>query len=234
MKLRETSGPCSRSGVVRRRGPRSKITVNSYISASAHGSAEVANSARRLSAPRAVFLQPTIRSPTIRRRLLRIPIRLSGAQLFGVGSLEHARNIFDPSLSFSELGTNLCRTASRTVNLLSQTLLGGGLNFDRTWSRYHLTAIYNGGETFIRGSQYSECASFTMLIVIQEIDWARWRLLLRDDFIASPGAAFTGTGMGGPGLTAQILAPPWNLRSTASDRDSFPGETIQTGNAMRY
>lgn len=29
---------------------------------------------------------------------------LAGAQLFGVGSLNHARNVFDPSISFSELG----------------------------------------------------------------------------------------------------------------------------------
>ena len=41
---------------------------------------------------------------------------LSGAQLFGLGSLEHAHNIFDPSLSFSELGqTYAGRPAGQSI-----------------------------------------------------------------------------------------------------------------------
>ena len=47
---------------------------------------------------------------------------------------------------------------------------------------------------------------FHDLTVTQEMDWERWHLLLRDDFMASPGAAFTGTGMGGPGLVAQFAS----------------------------
>lgn len=118
------------------------------------------------------------------------------------------------------------------TDLFSATLIGGGLNFDRTWSRYHLTTIYNGGETFTRGSQQSN-DQFHDLNVLQEIDWARWRLLLRDDFVASPGAAFTGTGMGGPGLTAQISS---TLQASLNGigQGFVPSESIQTGNAMRY
>jgi hypothetical protein len=159
---------------------------------------------------------------------------LSGAQMYGVGSLEHARNIFDPMLSFSELGQTLPPTPGgpNQTNLLSQTLLGGGLNFDRTWSRYHLTALYNGGETLTRGSQYQN-AQFHDVNLMQEVAWARWRLLLRDDFIASPGASFTGTGMGGPGLTAQIGATLENSLNSIG-QGFVPSESIQTGNAMRY
>ena len=159
---------------------------------------------------------------------------LSGAQMFGVGSLEHARNIFDPMLSFSELGQTYPPNAGlpNQSNLLSQTLLGGGFNFDRTWTRYHFTAIYNGGETLTRGAQYLN-AQFHDANLMQEIAWARWRLLLRDDFVASPGASFTGTGMGGPGLTAQIGS---SLESSLNSigQAFVPSESIQTGNAMRY
>ncbi|MBZ5644410.1 MAG: hypothetical protein LAO19_16765 [Acidobacteriia bacterium] len=159
---------------------------------------------------------------------------LSGAQMFGVGSLEHARNIFDPMLSFSELGQTYPPNPGlpNQSNLLSQTLLGGGFNFDRTWTRYHFTAIYNGGETLTRGAQYLN-AQFHDANVMQEIAWARWRLLLRDDFVASPGASFTGTGMGGPGLTAQIGS---SLESSLNSigQAFVPSESIQTGNAMRY
>jgi hypothetical protein len=159
---------------------------------------------------------------------------LAGAQLFGVGSLNHARNVFDPSISFSELGQTFPPVPGQPnqTNLFSATLIGGGLNFDRTWSRYHLTTIYNGGETFTRGSQQSN-DQFHDLNVLQEIDWARWRLLLRDDFVASPGAAFTGTGMGGPGLSAQISS---TLQASLNGigQGFVPSESIQTGNAMRY
>ncbi len=159
---------------------------------------------------------------------------LSGAQLYGVGSLEHARNTFDPTLSFSELGETYPPTPGQPNqrNLFSQTLLGGGLNFDRTWSRYHLTAIYNGGESLTRGSQYLN-SQFHDAILMQEIAWARWRLLLRDDFTASPGASFTGTGMGGPGLTAMIGSTLENSLNSIG-QGFVPAESIQTGNAMRY
>src|ERR1700719_1013876 len=38
---------------------------------------------------------------------------LSGAQQFGLGSLEHAHNIFDPSISFSEVGQTEPATAGQ-------------------------------------------------------------------------------------------------------------------------
>ncbi len=57
--------------------------------------------------------------------------------------------------------------------------------------------------------------------------------MFRDDFNASPGAAFSGQGIGGPGLASQfnsLLAS-----SFASFAQSFvPAENINTGEAMRY
>jgi hypothetical protein len=160
---------------------------------------------------------------------------LAGAQLFGVGSLTHARNIFDPSFSFSELGGTFPSTPGQTTptgTLSSTTMVSGSLNFNRTWSRYHLTTIYNGGETFNRGYQNYN-TQFHDLNVTQEVEWAKWHLLLRDDFVASAGAAFTGTGMGGPGLIAQTSKV---LESSLNGigQGFVPSETIQTANAMRY
>jgi len=159
---------------------------------------------------------------------------LAGAQLFGVGSLEHPHNIFDPSLSASELGVTLPNTAGQ-LQLESETLVGGSLNFNRLWSRYQFTTIYTGGESFTRGQNITNNpdSQFHDLTVMQAIDWARWHILLRDDFVASPGAAFTGTGMGGPGLIAQLSS---TIEATLNSvgQGFVPSETIQNGNAMRY
>ncbi len=68
---------------------------------------------------------------------------------------------------------------------------------------------------------------------METADWGRWNILLRDNFAAEPGAAFTGTGMGGPGLVAQysaLLGASLNGVSQAF----IPTQTIQTGNTMRY
>ena len=156
---------------------------------------------------------------------------LAGAQLFGVGSLQHAHNIFDPSISVSELGQTFPGTAGQSY-LSSATLVGGGLNLNRTWSRYHFAATYAGGETFNRG-YFNLNSPFHDLSFVQEVDWARWHLLLRDDFVASPGAAFTGSGMGGPGIIAQVAS---TLESSLNSigQGFVPGETIQSGNATRY
>jgi hypothetical protein len=159
---------------------------------------------------------------------------LAGAQLFGVGSLEHPHNIFDPSLSASELGVTLPNSAGKLA-LASETLVGGCLNFNRLWSKYHFTTIYTGGEIFTRGQNIvnNQDSQFHDLTVMQAIDWARWHILLRDDFVTSPGAAFTGTGMGGPGLIAQLSS---TIESTLNSigQGFVPSETIQNGNAMRY
>jgi len=164
------------------------------------------------------------------------PNTLAGAEFFSVGSLEHSHNIFDPSISLSQLGETI-NVANGQSNLTAVSLLGGSLNFNRTWSRYHLTTIYDGGETFDIGQNNAGVGSshypFHNLIFTQEADWARWHVLLRDDFMAAPGAAFTGTGMGGPGLVAQFSSMVGvalnNLAQTF-----LPAETIETGNAMRY
>ncbi len=159
---------------------------------------------------------------------------LAGAQLFGVGSLERARNVFDPSLSFSQLGQTYPDSSGQSTlaTLGSTTILGGGLNFDRTWSRYHLTTLYTGGEGLYRG-YYQTNRPFHNLSVAQEITWNRWRLLLRDDFTATPGASFTGSGMGGPGSIAQLSTTIGSSLNSIGN-GFVPVDTIDTGNTMRY
>jgi hypothetical protein len=165
---------------------------------------------------------------------------LAGAAPFTLGSMQHSRNIFDPAISVSQLGQAVPGNTGPTI-LTGLSVASASLNFNRTWSEYHFSTIYNGGETFNIGygaaSTYfgktSPHYQFHDLVVTQEADWARWHVLLRDDFMASPGAAFTGQGMGGPGLSAQFSsllgAPPSSLASAF-----VPSETINTGEAMRY
>ena len=165
---------------------------------------------------------------------------LAGAAPYTLGSLQHSRNLFDPALSISQVGQAVPGNTGKTV-VTGVSVVSGSLNFNRTWSQYHFSTLYNGGETFNIG--YGPASSFFGatsphyqfhdLIVTQQIDWARWHVLLRDDFMASPGAAFTGQGMGGPGLSAQFSSLLG--ASLSSFASAFvPSETINTGEAMRY
>jgi hypothetical protein len=165
---------------------------------------------------------------------------LAGATPFTLGSLQHTSNVFDPAISFSQLGQTVPQTSGQTI-LGGASMVSGSLNFTRTWSEYHFSTLYNGGETFNYGYGATSTSSilttphyqFHDLVVTQEADWARWRVLLQDDFLASPGAAFTSQGMGGPGLAAQfssILGDSLNSFAQAF----VPSETINTGDIMRY
>jgi hypothetical protein len=131
--------------------------------------------------------------------------------------------------------------ASGQTILTGISVIGANLNLDRTWSDYHFSTIYNGGETFNLGygaasaffGMTSPHYQFHNLSVTQEADWARWHVLLRDNFNASPGAQFSGQGIGGPGLVAQLSSLLGaSLSSFASG--FVPSETINTGLAMRY
>jgi hypothetical protein len=165
---------------------------------------------------------------------------LAGAAPLTLGSLQHTRNIFDPTISVSQLGQTVPGTSGKTV-VTGVSVASGSLNFNRTWSEYHFSTIYNGGETFNLGygaasaffGSISPHYQFHDLAVVQEADWGRWHVLLRDDFMASPGAAFSGQGMGGPGLASQFSTMLGASLNNISQ--SFqPTETINTGAAMRY
>ena len=165
---------------------------------------------------------------------------LAGATPFTLGSLQHTRNVFDPVISISQLGQTVPGASGKAV-LTGVSMAGGSLNFNRTWSEYHFATVYNGGETFNEG--YGAATAFFgptpprnqfhNLIVMQEADWARWRIVLQDNFAASPGATFTSQGMGGPGLAAQFSSMLGT--SLESLGQAFlPSENINTGYAMRY
>lgn len=156
---------------------------------------------------------------------------LSGAELFGVGSLGHAHNTFDPALTFSALGQTAATGVAGQNTLAATEIFGGSLNFNRVWGKNKLTAIYSGGDTLSQASIPS--GQFHNVSVSQEVNWKRWGLNLRDDFTLAPGASFTGTGMGGPGLIGQFGSA--NQGSLATIAQGFaPSQTIQTGQAMRY
>jgi hypothetical protein len=158
---------------------------------------------------------------------------LSGAESFSVGSLQRSRNVFDPSITISTLGQSggLGILAPAQTGLRSNSMIGGALNFNRIWSRYHLAASYNGGENIYSG--YLPNSSFHNGSVAQDVEWQRWRLRLRDDFTAAPGAAFTGGGMGGPGLLDEYFSTLGASFNTLN-QNFLPSESIQTGPAKRY
>ena len=165
---------------------------------------------------------------------------LAGAEPLTLGSLQHRVNIFDPGISISQLGQFVPGTSGKTITA-GVSIANASLNFSRTWSEYHFTTLYNGGETFNEGfnaaSTYFGATSphyqFHDLVIAQQADWARWHILLQDNFTASPGAAFSGQGLGGPGLAGEfssMLGASLNSISQAF----LPSENINTGQAMRY
>jgi len=165
---------------------------------------------------------------------------LAGAAPITLGSLQHSVNTFDPAITLSQVGQDVPIPSGKSV-VTGVSVASASLNFNRSWSEYHFTTLYNGGETFNLGynrapaffGSTSPSYQFHNLTISQEADWARWHVLLRDDFTASPGASFTGQGMGGPGLAAQFSSTLGN--SLTSFAQAFePTENINTGSVMRY
>jgi hypothetical protein len=165
---------------------------------------------------------------------------LAGAAPFTIGSLQHTRNIFDPTITISQIGQTTPGASGKTV-LTGVSTASASLNFNRTWSEYRFSTVYSGGETFNLGygaatnffGNISPHYQYHDLIVTQEAAWARWHILLRDDFTATPGAAFTSQGMGGPGLGSQfssLLGASLN----SFGQEFQPAETVNTGEVMRY
>lgn len=167
------------------------------------------------------------------------PNTLAGAAPFTLGSLQHRVNIFDPGVTVSEVGEFVPGITGKTTTV-GETIVTGSLNFSRTWSQYHFTTLYTGGETFNEG--YGQAATFFGvtpthfqfhdLMVSQQMDWARWHILLMDDFTASPGAAFSGQGMGGPGLAGEFSSMLGASLNTLS-QTFLPSENINTSLVMR-
>ena len=167
------------------------------------------------------------------------PNTLAGAAPFTLGSLQHRVNIFDPGVSVSELGQFVPGNSGKSITA-GETIVNGSLNFNRTWSEYHFTTLYTGGETFNEG--YGQAATFFGvtpkhfqfhdLVVTQQADWARWHILLLDDFTASPGAAFSGQGMGGPGLAGEF-STMLGASLNSVGQSFLPSENINTSLAMR-
>jgi hypothetical protein len=165
---------------------------------------------------------------------------LAGAAPFTIGSLERTRNIFDPAISVSQIGQTVPDQTGKSV-LTGVSVASASLNFNHTGSGYQFSTLYNGGETFNLGygsatsffGQAPSHSQFHNLSVSEQLEWARWHVLLRDDFMASPGAAFTGQGMGGPGLSTQFSSMLG--QSLNSFAQAFqPSQTVNTGLDMRY
>jgi len=156
---------------------------------------------------------------------------LAGAQLLGVGSLRQAHNIFDPSISVSLLGqTGLQQTVGQNSVIFTK-IFSGSLAFSRVGTSSRFTVNYSGGDTLSQPPQLS--GQFHNISLAEEITLARWHITLMDLFILAPGAAFTGQGMGGPGLVDQFIETNQNSLSMLA-QGFAPSQTIQTGPANRY
>jgi hypothetical protein len=156
---------------------------------------------------------------------------LAGAELLGVGSLQHARNIFDPSISVSLLGQTGPQLTQGQSSIIFTKVIGGTLAFARVANGSRFSANYSGGDTLSQAPQPS--GQFHNVSVSEELSWARWRLSMRDLFVLAPGATFTGEGMGGPGLVGDFITLNQNSSSTIA-QGFAPSQTIQTGQANRY
>ncbi len=157
---------------------------------------------------------------------------LASVEDTGVGSLEGSHNRFDPSVMFTQGGQSGYPGSTAQTGLASMTLLGGRVDFDRTWKHYRLVAFYNGGETVYHPNILQNLA-YHNFDIGHEITWSRWMLRARYDFLASPQADFGGQGMGGPGMWGGISAGPGDALPAVIGTNFVPSETILTGQAMR-
>jgi hypothetical protein len=165
---------------------------------------------------------------------------LAGAEPLSLGYLQHRVNIFNPGIAVSQLGQFVPGTTGNTATT-GVSIASASLNFYRTWSGYQFTTLYNGGETF--NENYAAASTFygTVsphyqfhdLVVAQQADWGRWHILLQDNFTASPGAAFSSQGVGGPGLAGEFSSMMGASLNSISQA-FMPSEDINTGQAMRY
>jgi len=78
---------------------------------------------------------------------------LSGAEVSAWVHSNTRATLFDPSITVSSLGQSGATDATGQTALHAVTLVGGSLNFNHIWSRYHFTTTYNGGETLGYGIQ---------------------------------------------------------------------------------
>jgi hypothetical protein len=156
---------------------------------------------------------------------------LAGAQLLGVGSLRQAHNVFDPSISVSLLGQTGVQQTVGQSSVIFTKIFGGSLAFSRVGSTSRFSANYSGGDTLSQPPQLS--GQFHNISIAEQITLARWRFSLMDLFVLAPGAAFTGQGMGGPGLVDQFIETNQNSLSMLA-QGFAPSQTIQTGPANRY
>ncbi len=158
---------------------------------------------------------------------------LSGAETFDVGSLGGRRNIFDVALFLNEIGSIGTYVGSSQPQSGAVTTFGGTLNFSRSWSRYQLKAFYNGSDLVGYSPSSSPYQTWNQAVAIEEdMNWNRWVVRLRDDFSASPQAAFGGQGAGGPGLLGQ-MSPAAGVSLGGVNSGFGSSGTILTGQATR-
>ena len=183
-----------------------------------------------------------IPQPTIRRRSTPDMNTLAGAAPITLGSLQHSTRHFRPrDYDFTSSGKRprQVRADGPDWRIRGQRQL----NFNRVWSEYHFSTIYNGGETFNLG--YGAATSYfwpdRSALSISRSDrhfrrphWARWHVRTSRRFCGFARA---------PSLPAKALAvpdwllnfpPSWacseQLRASSSSRR----KRINTGQAMRY
>lgn len=146
---------------------------------------------------------------------------LTGGEAIGFGDLQRPRDVLD-------FAAHVAETADTGIvpgNVTSVSQLGGAVNFDQRWGRFHSTVVYNGAALEYYPSNVYNQQSHTVG-VSQDIEWERWVVRLRNDFVASPQATFSGLDTGGFGV-GQIGLLATILPGLA------PNETIQTGYTMR-
>jgi hypothetical protein len=147
---------------------------------------------------------------------------LSGAEAFGLGSLNGFRQIFDPALQVSEFG----QSGVVGRQLLSMTGFGGSLDVEQHRGRYGLTATYHGAETIYQPSYAGlHYLPYHDGAISQELFLGRWILRFRDDFLYSREAGFSGLFTGGPAQSSTVVN---NLQPSSA----LTG-TIETGLARQ-
>ena len=130
---------------------------------------------------------------------------LSGVEDLTTGSLHRFTDMFEPALSFSELGYTAPAQAS-PATLTSATTVVGTLDALKAWSGSNLRFNYSGSDSYfyptsLYGPRNLPSHNAALSLTIAD---KRWTFRLRDSFLYSWQAGFGGLFTGGPAAQDQL------------------------------
>jgi hypothetical protein len=162
---------------------------------------------------------------------------LTGVQESTLGAPELLHSYFVPGLVYSNSVSSTALNQTTGSDWNSTSFIAGNVTLVKEWRHSDLSVNYTGGgffstaDTNASGNGSSD-GYFHQFGLTQAFKWARWELLLLDEFSYLPEAAFgfgAGTGLGEPGVGGGLASGLPGLQTGYQ-----PSQSIFTSVGNRY